>query len=77
MITQSKVAHMEILKKNERDRELERLAKLNRPKANKSSIGDLLVDDGPPEGEEDNKLADGFVRSDRNMMMRKRDVIDQ
>lgn len=78
MINQSKVAHLEILKKQEREKELERLAKLNAPKEETNQgISDLLVEDDEPGAPEDQVLAKGFVRSDRNMMMRKKDGIDQ
>ena len=66
-ITQSKIAYMDILKKNEKEKELERIRKAEE-KANRdpNSIDTLFVEDE----EKPEKLASGFVRSERNQQMR-------
>ena len=65
---------MDILKKNEKERELERIRKAEE-KANRdpNSIDTLFVED---EEEKPEKIASGFVRSTRNQQMRQRDKID-
>jgi hypothetical protein len=61
---------MEILKKNEKDKEADRLAKLAaKPKPKGSDISGLMCVEEESK-DESNHLASGFVRSDRNMMMR-------
>lgn len=68
---------MEILKRNEQDRERERLAKLaQKANAKDDSISGLMVEEEDKTGEE-NHLASGFVRSKSNMMMRQRNQIDE
>ena len=67
---------MDILKKNEKEKELERIRKAEE-KANRdpNSIDTLFVD--AEEDEKPEKIASGFVRSTRNQQMRQRDKIDE
>lgn len=69
---------MEILKKNEKDRELEekRKAELRAQGKDPNSIAGLLSSIEEEKEKQENKLADGFVRSERNMQLRVRDGID-
>jgi hypothetical protein len=71
VITKSKIAHMDILKKNQEEKEAERERKAAIVRQNPNGIESLEIQD-----EEDNKIASGFVRSDRNVYMRVRDKID-
>jgi hypothetical protein len=71
VITKSKIAHMDILKKNQQEKEAERERKAAIVRQNPNGIESLEIQD-----EEDNKMASGFVRSDRNVYMRVRDKID-
>jgi hypothetical protein len=62
---------MDILKKNQEEKEAERERKAAIVRQNPNGIESLEIQD-----EEDNKIASGFVRSDRNVYMRVRDKID-
>ena len=74
VIKQSRVAFMEITKKNERDREAAREAAKNR-KVDPESI-DALLGSLQPEEQEAEQLGKGFVRSTRSQAMRVRDEMD-
>ena len=80
VINASNIAHMEILKKNEKDKEEERKKKSE--ERNNSSplvaglLGTLESETKLKEEEQSNKLADGFVRSNRNMALRVKNQID-
>lgn len=72
VIENSKVAHVEIYTRNKDEQELEKQKReLDKKKTNE--IGDLLPIQTPLEGE---KLADGFVRSQRNMALRIKDELN-
>jgi len=73
---------MEILKKNERDKEIERKRKAEE-RSNSSPLvagllGSIESENSPKKGEdsESNKLADGFVRSNRNVALKVKNQID-
>lgn len=75
VINASNIAHMEILKKNEKDKEEERKRKAEE-RSNSSPLvagllGSLESENTNKEDEQqNNKLADGFVRSNRNVALR-------
>jgi hypothetical protein len=66
VIENSKVAHVEIFTRNKSEQEVEKLKREELEKK-RTLDKDLLPDKAPLEGE---KLADGFVRSQRNMALR-------
>ena len=75
VIKQSRVAFMEITKKNERDKEAAREAAKNR-KIDPESIDALMGSLQQPEEPEEQALGKGFVRSNRSQAMRLRDEMD-
>ena len=79
VIKHNKVKHMEILKKNEAALQAALLAKKNQKVDEKSAIETLLQGDSSEEmpGRKPEKIADGFVRSDRNLQMRERSSLDE
>jgi hypothetical protein len=67
---------MEILKKNERDKEEERKRKAEERSNSSPLVAGLLgslESESKPKEEESVKLADGFVRSNRNVSLRVKD----
>ncbi len=73
MINASNIAHMEILKKNERDKEEEMKRKAEERSNSSPMVAGLLgtlESETSPKKEETIKLADGFVRSNRNVSLR-------
>jgi len=79
VINASNIAHMEILKKNEKDKEEERKKKSEERNNSSPLVAGLLgtlESETKPKEEESNKLADGFVRSNRNMALRVKNQID-
>ena len=67
---------MEILKKNERDKEEERKRKAEERSNSSPLVAGLLgsiESESKPKEEESIKLADGFVRSNRNVSLRVKD----
>ena len=76
VIKQSRVAFMEITKKNEREKEAAREAARNR-KIDPESIDALMGSLQPNEEEEpEQPMGKGFVRSQRSQAMRLRDEMD-
>ena len=70
---------MEILKKNERDKEEERKRKAEERSNSSPLVAGLLgtlESETKPMEEKSEKLADGFVRSNRNVSLRVKDQID-
>ena len=69
VIENSKVAHVEIFARNKEEQEAE---KLKREQEKKRTTELLPPEQEPIQGE---KLADGFVRSQRNMALRIKDEL--
>jgi len=72
VIENSKVAHVEIFTRNKSEQEVEKLKREELEKK-RTLDKDLLPDKAPLEGD---KLADGFVRSQRNMALRIKDELN-
>ena len=76
MIDNSKVANMQVFTRSKQEQETEK-AKREDEKKNQSVIASILNakqdEDNPVEGD---KLADGFVRSKRNMALRVKDEMN-
>ena len=80
VINASNIAHMEILKKNEREKEEEKKRKAEE-RSNSSPLvagllGTLESENNNTTEDNQNKLADGFVRSNRNVSLRVKSQID-
>jgi hypothetical protein len=66
---------MEILKKNEKEKEEERKRKAEEKLNSSPLVAGLMgsIEEETKKDDESNKMADGFVRSKRNMALRVKD----
>lgn len=76
IIDRGKVAQMEIFKKSIADKEAEDKAREQKKRDQSPGMANLMNSLEQESSFENNKIADGFVRSKRNLAMRAKDNID-
>ena len=76
LLNQNKVAQMEIMKRNQKEEEEAARRKAEAIGGSSSLVQNLMGSIESEETKKEQKLADGFIRSKRNLAMRARDQVD-